>query len=362
MARRALQDFENKKNSRDRRVLFEKISRPGRIVEQLLVSLIVVAEEADSNLLDHDLVRALVNPTDPRIHQMTRRPRLEAITTRAENLDRPVSSLKRSIRGEILRLCDHHISLIPQLPIPGARITPLLQQGSLVDQVLRSLQTRRHIPNMPLHKLVLTNLLPMLDPLLRIRDRLFDTVLDHPKTASRDTQPTTHQPRVGDAQALPQRSHEVLLRNPAIIQEDRPGVRGGHPKLVLLLLARIPLKSLLNNKRAHPIPLPLRVSENHSHISNTTIRNPRLATIQKIVASPILKGCPKRRRIASRRRLRQAKTHRLLSPRGRRKVALLQLLARPFLNRHLAKRHVTGEKSSNTRTLPADPLKRQRIG
>src|SRR5213083_1696590 len=291
MARRPLQDFENKKNSRDRRVLFGKRSRSGRI--QLLVSLIVVAEEADSNLLDHDLVRALVNPTDPRIHQMTRRPRLEAITTRAENLDRPVSSLKRSIRGEILRLCDHHISLIPQLPIPGARITPLLQQGRLVDQILRSLKTRRHIPDMPLHKLMLTNLLPMLDPLPRMRDRLFDTILDYPETASRDTQPTTHQSRVGDAQTLPQRSQEVLFRNPAIIQEDRPCVGGGHPKLVFLLLARKPLKSLLNNKRAHSIPLPLRVGENHSHISNTTIRNPRLAPVQKIVASPILKGCPK---------------------------------------------------------------------
>src|SRR5205823_13200225 len=131
---------------------------------------------------------------------------------------------------------------------------------------------------------------------------------------------------------------------------------------MLLLLARIPLKSLLNNKRTHSIPLSLRVSENHSHISNTSVRYPGLAPVQKIVGSPILKGCPKRRRIASRHRLRQAKTHRLLSPRGRRKVALLLLLARPFLNRHLAKRHVTREKSSNTRTLPADPLKRQRIG
>src|SRR5207249_9654624 len=120
MARRPLQDFENKKNSRDRRVLFGKRSRSGRI--ELLVSLVVVTKEADSNLLDHNLVRALVDPTDPRIHQMARRPRLEAITTRAENLDRPVSSLKRSIRGEILRLCDHHISLIPQLDRKSTRL------------------------------------------------------------------------------------------------------------------------------------------------------------------------------------------------------------------------------------------------
>ena len=208
---------------------------------------------------------------------------------------------------------------------------------------------------------MLTNLLPMLDPLLRIFDCLLDTIFDNSETASGNTQPTTHQTRIRDAQTLPQRSHKVLFRNPAIIQEDRPGIGSWHPKLVLLLLARVALEAFLNNKRAYPIPLPLRVSENHSYISNTTIRNPRLTPIQNIVASLILEGCPKRCWIASRRRLSKTKTHDLLPLRSRRKVLLLLLLARPLLNRHLAKRNVAREKSSDTCTLPADPFKRQRI-
>src|SRR6266571_893219 len=216
MARRPLQNFENKKLSRHKSAVWEYILS-GTIVQLLLVGLVVGAQEADRNLLDHDLVRAFVDSADPRIDQMARRSRLEAISARAENLDRPVGSLKRSIRGEVLRLSNHHISLIPQFPILRTGIAPLLQQGRLVDQVLRGLKTRRYIPNMPLYKLVFANLLPMLDPLLRIRDGLVYTILDNPKTASRDTQPTTHQTRVGDAQTLPQRTHEVLFRNPAVV-------------------------------------------------------------------------------------------------------------------------------------------------
>src|SRR5208283_1398232 len=99
----------------------------------------------------------------------------------------------------------------------------------------------------------------------------------------------------------------------------------------------------VDDERAHPLPLSLRVREYDHGVRDGPVRDPHLLSADREPAPLLLELCTKRRRVAAGARFGEPEREDLLTPRTWLEVGLPLLLSPPLLDGEHAERSVCRE-------------------
>src|SRR5262249_11512892 len=143
----------------------------------------------------------------------------------AVNLDRLFGDLDRDLRSEELG----HRRFLCRLALI------IFHPGRAHGEKARRVDLRGHVGELELDSLELEDRLTELSSLLRVFQRRFISALGDTQGQRGDRDAPSVQNLHGVDEASPDFSEQVLLGNPAILEDDRSGLRSAHPELVLLL-------------------------------------------------------------------------------------------------------------------------------